>query len=461
MAAIKYVNILNSVVSEEGSGGFLTNYIYYSLLIAYTDGTKKVVTVRDNEVSMYMPYVRTPVEELQELCSQMSDLKGTVKALRQEINELTDQKMQYVVESLYPIPELVGLTEESALQALKDAGLSACITKDYEEGLPRSGVVLAAERNKDLFKVVNMELVYPTPNLSGMSGAEATALLESEKFQVTVVEEAVADQENDLILSCEREDERNQNVVLKVTRRIPSVIGLNREAAEQILKAAGFEPIVKRVIMQGAENNQVLSSLPDPQEAMAVVVEYAADPDDLPIKGLKEGEALEYLNNNGVSNTVIYRFDPHPAWTVYDFKWSGLDGDNQQLAVFISKGLEVMNTSNIKVNAQNMQGSAGDRYSARATYNQTTSEMRIHMEYTVNAKNKHKLYEIRTTQDSKTRPAAIKLLSSTPMETGVPGSFEFGFKTSRAAEKMTIILVTQFGLMNKTEEIRLDMDFSW
>ena len=41
--AIKYVNVVNSFVSTEGSNGFMTNYVYYTLLVVNTDGTSQIV----------------------------------------------------------------------------------------------------------------------------------------------------------------------------------------------------------------------------------------------------------------------------------------------------------------------------------------------------------------------------------------------------------------------------------
>lgn len=40
---IAYATILNSFVSTEGSNGFMTNYIYYSVLVTNTDGTREIV----------------------------------------------------------------------------------------------------------------------------------------------------------------------------------------------------------------------------------------------------------------------------------------------------------------------------------------------------------------------------------------------------------------------------------
>ena len=65
--AIKYVNVINSFVSTEGSNGYMTNYVYYTLLVVNTDGTTQIVEGKLNQVSFLLPFVRTPVDEIREL----------------------------------------------------------------------------------------------------------------------------------------------------------------------------------------------------------------------------------------------------------------------------------------------------------------------------------------------------------------------------------------------------------
>ncbi len=302
MAAIKYVNILNSVVSEEGSGGILINYFYYSLLIAYTDGTKKVVTVRDSEVPLYMPFVRTPVEELQELKAQMSDLQSkvdslqsTVKSMRKEINEQTDQKIKYFLDSLYPIPKLAGLPEEAALTALKDAGLNAVIIRHYDKSLG-SGIVYSARRNEKLFKDVDLELVYPVPDVAGLLKSEAVALLEAGQFQVEIVETASLEEDDNRVLQCEWKDPRKQTVTLHVVKRVPQIKGLDKDEAVRRLKDAGFNVFLQRVEGTQSQENLVSDYCLMEEPPLSVMLSYSSVDSVIPLQTVCSDQLADMMD---------------------------------------------------------------------------------------------------------------------------------------------------------------------
>ena len=124
--AIKYTQVLNSFVSTEGSGGIMTNYIYYSVLVVYTDGTSEIVEGSNKNIAHLLRYVRTPVDELMEL-------KETVKELRKDINDIVDQKMKYVIDTLCMIPDIQDKNEVEALKLLTDAGLIPVLDYTYAE----------------------------------------------------------------------------------------------------------------------------------------------------------------------------------------------------------------------------------------------------------------------------------------------------------------------------------------
>ncbi len=72
MAAIKYTSIINSFVSTEGYAGVMTNYIYYSLLVVYMDGTASIVEGKASDIQRYLFYLRTPQDEIEKLSQQIS-----------------------------------------------------------------------------------------------------------------------------------------------------------------------------------------------------------------------------------------------------------------------------------------------------------------------------------------------------------------------------------------------------
>ena len=77
MADIKYASIINSFVSQEGFGGNYTNYIYYSVLVVYTDGSRTIIEGKNNEIQFLLPYLRTPVDELQQLNRVLEAIEKT------------------------------------------------------------------------------------------------------------------------------------------------------------------------------------------------------------------------------------------------------------------------------------------------------------------------------------------------------------------------------------------------
>ena len=459
--AIQYITILNSFVSTEGSNGFMTNYIYYSLMAVMTDGKREVLSVKDSQMGMYLPFIRTPIDELQALEGQVKELKSTVKAMREEINELTDQKMSYVVESLYPIPDLTRLQEEDAVKKLEDAGLTPCLSRTYSADLPRSGIVYSYNRNPSLFKVVDVELIYPLPDVCGMQKEEALALLESENFTVEVVEKSSSELLNGTVMNCVHEDERTQNLVLTVSKLIPNVIGLDRNTAVQILKDAGFQVSLKREIVQEGENNRVLSCEDAADREHALILHYSAYENDVPLKGMSCADALEYLDANGIQGTVVMKYSDAPKGSIFDWAWTGLDTQDPYLTLFGSNGPQIMKTSDIQVKCQNMQGSGGDSYSATAEYDQDHKLCTIQLKYSVNPKVKHKLVSVNLADDSIRGEINSASSKGTIMEPGVSGMLSISCSLQEEPAMLSLVLNTQYGMMSKSESIRLDLTLRW
>ena len=66
-ARIKYTSIINSFVSQEGSNGSYINYVYYSILVVYVDGTAEIVEGKKDTITPLLSFLRTPVDELQDI----------------------------------------------------------------------------------------------------------------------------------------------------------------------------------------------------------------------------------------------------------------------------------------------------------------------------------------------------------------------------------------------------------
>ena len=296
--AIKYTNVINSIVSTEGSNGIMTNYVYYTILVVNTDGSSDIVEGKLNQVSHLLRYVRTPVDELMEL-------KETVKGLRQDINDMVDQKMKYVIDSLYPIPDIREKNEVEALTLLKDAGLTPLLENQYPNDTPPNGIVRAYSRNANNFKKVNVKIIHDVPKVDGMKIEEALANLHAAGFTADVTHKVVSGKENGIVLRCSRANENKLLVDVEVSSSIPETKGMNSEEAIKTLKDAGYDVVTEMQISTSAPGTvtswsslnekkiKLYISIPEKYEAKYVDVKWSDMQDST---GDTYGAIAEYHN---------------------------------------------------------------------------------------------------------------------------------------------------------------------
>lgn len=233
MASIDYTHILNAYVSTEGSNGFMTNYIYYSVLVVYTNGSREIVEGNNSQIAHLLPFLRTPQDSL-------SIIEQSVIRLRNDISDIIDQKMDYVINSLFPIPPLEKVNEPEAVAMLQKAGLKPSFIRDYPPSTPANGYVRSYHRNAKDFKTVDLDIIHALPNVTGMQKEEAVSILEQAGFTVQVQFQSVSDMESNQVLSCSRNTEESMNAVLTVSAYTPSLIGLTLEEAKEMLTSHGL-----------------------------------------------------------------------------------------------------------------------------------------------------------------------------------------------------------------------------
>ena len=90
MAAIKYTSIINSFVSQEGAFGAFTNYIYYSVLVVYSDGTKEIIEGKGKEIAPLLSFLRTPVDELQEIKQLIASIPAEIRNISDYMTDVID-----------------------------------------------------------------------------------------------------------------------------------------------------------------------------------------------------------------------------------------------------------------------------------------------------------------------------------------------------------------------------------
>ena len=242
--AIKYVQVINSFVSTEGSNGFMTNYVYYTLLVVNTNGTSEIVEGRLNQISSLLRYVRTPVDELEEL-------KETVRGLRNDINEIVDEKVRYVLDSLFPIPDIQDKNEVEALELLDSAGLQPVFVNQYPDGVPKKGIVRAYARSSENFRMVDVEIVHDMPDVTGLKIEDAQEQLTAAGFRAEITYKVISGKEGGVILECSRKGEISMDVALVVSSVIPETSDMPQEEAVKLLEAAGRKVVTEKVVRSG------------------------------------------------------------------------------------------------------------------------------------------------------------------------------------------------------------------
>ena len=461
MAAIKYVNILNSVVSEEGSGGFLTNYIYYSLLIAYTDGTKKVVTVRDSEVSAFMPYVRTPMDDLKALQQQMDQLQSAVKQLRNDMTVLIDGNLDYVVDSMFPLPNVKDMEQEAASEQLQEEGFRVFLKKNYPKDCASLGRVLSCVRAEGDFRKATLELYMPVPELKGLRREEALALLERDCFQVTVRERHSDQVDDDCVIDWSREDPRSMELVLTVCRKILDVLGMDAAQALRLLSEHGNSVRCIKVFQPHGQWGRVLSCLPEEGEEQRLILRISADPASLPLTGMSTEEAERFLQENEVGFSVEHFYCSEPKERVFDWAWIHADRAEPSVELRVSDGPEVLKARSVLADWDDMKGSTGDDYEVQAIYKQIPQELVLKINYTNNTKNDRTLKAAFYGGKESSRQKKAQIYQDNSMISGEPGVFALTMRIEEPPRELTIQLVTQYGLLQKTEETCLQLTFQW
>lgn len=381
MASIKYTSIINSFVSTEGSGGFMTNYVYYTVLVAYTDGRKDIVEGRLGEIKPFLAFAKTPMDYL-------SELQDAVKGLRNDFNDIVDQKIDYVIDSLYPIPNIQGVNEVDAVNEIIKSGLTPIFENEYPESTPQNGTVRAYSRNKKDFRSVNVRIVRDYPNVKGMRSEEAINTLKNAGFMADIVFEPTIDKENDIVLQCSRYDENKLAVSLRVSRLIPDVKGMTVEEACKMMEEAGVKVEIKK--------QYTSDSTP------GIVINWHSKTDT---------EALLIVSDSGIHTT-----------------------------------------KRVNVTWSNMQDSNGDKYSATAQFTDKYQTLSIELTYELGTKSRHNVTQIFYTQgisdiyskidtsvfeaNSKGK-ALITLLVGKPFES-LPAQMNFKLYTSYGIRKQDV-----------------------
>ena len=211
MALIKYTSIINSFVSTEGSGGFMTNYIYYSVLVVYTDGTKDIVEGQKAQIAPLLMFLRTPIDELQDIKQLITSLPDDISNISNKI----DENMNYALDTICPIPDVRGMKEGEAIKQIEEFGLVPNISQS-DIVSNNQGTVSFLQRNRFNFKHVDIGITHSIPAVDGLTKDVAIEVLEKAGFLYNIKYIPSLEQEHDIVLEYSRTNDMSPVVELNV-----------------------------------------------------------------------------------------------------------------------------------------------------------------------------------------------------------------------------------------------------
>ena len=262
MAQIKYTSIINSFVSQEGSAGFYTNYIYYSVLVVYTNGKAEIVEGQKSQIAPLLGYLRTPVDELQDIKQLITNLPSGIKSISSNISKIIDEKMSYVLDTICPIPDVRGMKEGEAFKLLEEHNLVPNII--HNDGITdNKGVVRYLQRSRLNYKNVDVGIAHSVPSVEGLIKDVAVEVLEKAGFQAKIKYVLSQEQEQDMVLRYSRENEQTPVVELEVGSMDPD--RCKQEQEQQELDT------IKEMI----RNDQWISSSISPSDRQKLITEIA------------------------------------------------------------------------------------------------------------------------------------------------------------------------------------------
>lgn len=391
MASIDYITVINSYVSQEGVNGIYTNYVYYSLLVTYTNGSKEIISVNSRDLNRYASYIRTNEDSLKLL-------EKSVQRLEENIASLIDERVNYVVESMFHIPNVTGMNEIDAIALINEAGFVPVLINDIPEQYRKNSIIKTYNRQKNNFKVIELTNIIETPNLSDMNESEAVPLLELLGFNVIVNHMNVVGVQDGKILEIKRKNENDLNIELDVSVETQNVTGLPVDEAIEKLNKSGCTIIRKDIYS---------STIP-------------------------KGHVLNWKNRG--DNTILLN---------------------------ISNGTGLYKTKSSKIKFNDLIGSPGDSLTAEATFDAAKKELRMDFYYLINSNSKHNIEKIRWNGELKGVSLGNSSKFPMQLDPGTKNHFFYIFNTSQYVQNIELVLDTSYGVLKKHEEITIAVEYEW
>jgi serine/threonine-protein kinase len=242
-------------------------------------------------------------------------------------------------QSKVEVPNLQGMTEESALQTLEGLGLKVGdINYQYvEDKSQKVGVVVSQDpewgtmlpKGEQVSITVTREL--KMPNVVGMQRAQAEETLKNLGILVIEIENTPVSDEDDVNIVLTQDPRSgvyiSPSIGVKLVvgaeqkkKAVPNVVEMKQGEAEETLKKEGFAVSVTEEASSEVKKGYVIRQSPLPNqrvlEGSTVTIVVSSGPGKVivpELKGKREETAKTDLTNLGLSYTVTYEDALNPA----------------------------------------------------------------------------------------------------------------------------------------------------
>ena len=236
------------------------------------------------------------------------------------------------------VPDVVGMTEDEAIEALEEVGLEAEPIDDFSRRVPEGEVFEqdptagADAMTGDTVTITVSSGVQQTtvPDLVGLSLEDATAALEEARLKLGGVTTGTAeDAEPDEVLeqfpAAGREVDRGTEVDLVVAQgtTVPDVVGESQGDAQEILDDAGYDVAIITEPSDEVEEGFVIAQDPDPGteleqgSTVTILVSEGPEAQEMPdVTGEDGDEAEEFLEQDFGLSVEQVEADPSDCGAV-------------------------------------------------------------------------------------------------------------------------------------------------
>lgn len=451
MALIKYTEFIGIRTAENGSNGFITNSTSYSMLIVYRDGSREIVEGNASAMRPFLPYLK------EDNTAQI--LQDSLSQLENKLERMVDTRIERIFAVKYPIPDVKGMREDEAVAKLEAAGFQVKMANTYPDGIPLGRVYSYSRENENYLTVV-LDVRHELPDVVGMMGTEAVAVLEKAGFTVKLMNGQPGEEPVGMVFACTRKEETSVVAYLDVRLALPEVTNMSEAEATAILTAAGFQVKPLYIDRLNLDYAVVGVDRPDPRKS-DVVLRLASR--QASVTGMDLDAARRSLEAIGQRVTVERRRSSGVA--------AGLVSDwrekNGGICLYVSTGDEDAVASVVSCRAALGDGASVDCRKLSAVYSWKNKSLVLEMEVLVNSKNKYAMgtYCSASVDQKSVLNKTQASLGSYQIEGGTWVPFKFTINGLDYADQgpatAEVLLFSTYGVFKKEASWTMKFDLKW